>query len=190
MDFGLRQRLHTLARKQLLRLRGELSQEVLRKRGLQVGTNVYVGERTRFDSGFLWLISVGDNTTISADVGILAHDAATKKGIGYTKIAAVSIGANVYIGARAIILPGVTIGDGAIVGAGSVVRHDVPSGTVVAGNPARSIGQVDQLVERNRRLVDTRPCYPAQGWTYERGITAERQERMLAALQDGPGFIE
>ena len=46
---------------------------------------------------------------------------------------------NVWIGAGAIVLPGVTVGENAVVGAGSVVTHDVPPDTVVAGNPARVI---------------------------------------------------
>ena len=50
----------------------------------------------------------------------------------------------VWIGNRAVILPGVRIGAGAIVGAGSVVTHDVPPGTVVAGNPARIVRQLAQ----------------------------------------------
>ena len=49
------------------------------------------------------------------------------------------------IGANSTILPGVEIGEGALVGAGSVVVHDVPAGAVVAGNPARVIKQVDEL---------------------------------------------
>ncbi len=52
----------------------------------------------------------------------------------------VGIGAKCWIGARAIILKGVTIGDGAIIGAGSVVTRDVPAWTIVAGNPARAVG--------------------------------------------------
>ena len=52
------------------------------------------------------------------------------------------IGNDVFIGARAIILKGVTIGEGAVVGAGAVVAHDVPPRTIVAGNPARIVGRV------------------------------------------------
>lgn len=51
----------------------------------------------------------------------------------------VRIGRNCFIGARAIILKGVTLGDGVVVGAGAVVSRDVPSGAVVAGNPARVV---------------------------------------------------
>lgn len=55
----------------------------------------------------------------------------------------ISIGDNVWIGFDACILPGVTIGEGAIVGARSVVSHDVPPYTIVAGNPARVVKQLD-----------------------------------------------
>ena len=55
----------------------------------------------------------------------------------------INVGDKVWIGAGSIILPGVTIGDGAMVAAGSVVTKDVPSRAVVGGNPARVIGSVD-----------------------------------------------
>jgi acetyltransferase-like isoleucine patch superfamily enzyme len=54
----------------------------------------------------------------------------------------VLIGNDVWIGMRAVILAGVTIGDGAIVGAGAVVADDVPAGSIVSGNPARVVGRV------------------------------------------------
>jgi len=53
----------------------------------------------------------------------------------------IHIGRNVWIGANALIMPGITVGDNAIIGAGSVVTHDVAPGTTVVGNPARSLGR-------------------------------------------------
>ena len=58
---------------------------------------------------------------------------------GYQETKSVFIGNDVWIGARVIILPGVSIADGSIIGAGSIVTHDVPSYAVVAGNPAKII---------------------------------------------------
>jgi maltose O-acetyltransferase len=52
----------------------------------------------------------------------------------------VRIGSNVWIGGGAILLPGVSVGDDALIGAGSVVTRDVPAGATVVGNPARIIG--------------------------------------------------
>lgn len=57
-------------------------------------------------------------------------------------MAPVTIGDKVFIGARAIILRGVTIGNGAVIGAGAVVAKDVPPMAIVAGNPAKVIGNV------------------------------------------------
>lgn len=54
-----------------------------------------------------------------------------------------------YVGAHAQIMPGVTIGEGAMVAAGSIVTKSVPDGMVVAGNPARIICSVDEFLERN-----------------------------------------
>lgn len=61
---------------------------------------------------------------------------------GAPKVAPVTIGKNVWIARRAIILPGVSIGDHAVVGAGSIVTKDVPAKTVVAGNPAKWVRDV------------------------------------------------
>jgi acetyltransferase-like isoleucine patch superfamily enzyme len=63
----------------------------------------------------------------------------------HTAMAAVRICKGAWIGARSIILKGVTIGEGAVIGMGSVVTHDVPPRTIVAGNPARVIREIDAL---------------------------------------------
>ena len=69
----------------------------------------------------------------------------------------VHIGKNVWIGAGAILLPGVRVGDGTVIGAGSVVTKDLPSGVVAVGNPCRvlrEIGQRDREFYYRDRPVD------------------------------------
>ena len=89
-------------------------------------------------------VTIGDGTLIAPGVQILAadhpRDAATRRA-GLELGRPVHIGRNVWIGAGALVLPGVCIGDDAIVGAGSVVTRDVPAGATVAGNPARQLKQ-------------------------------------------------
>jgi len=78
-------------------------------------------------------ISIGDESFVAVGAMILAHDYCRSL---YKKT---SIGKQCFIGARSIILPGVSIGDHVIVGAGSVVTKDVKSNCIVAGNPAKII---------------------------------------------------
>jgi acetyltransferase-like isoleucine patch superfamily enzyme len=90
-----------------------------------------------------WLIEIGNNVTISAGVKLITHDGSgwlvgDKYGRRY-RYAKISIGDDVFIGMDAIILPGVSVGANCVVGAGAVVARSVPSGSVVAGNPARII---------------------------------------------------
>ena len=87
------------------------------------------------DTSHGYLIEIGDNVTIS-HAEIQAHDASTKKILGYSKVGKVRIGNNVFVGTQAVILPGVTIGDCVMVAAGSVVNKDIPSNVLVAGSPA------------------------------------------------------
>lgn len=99
-----------------------------------------------------WLVSIGDRVTVSSEVELVTHDGsgwlfADARGRRY-RYAPVTIGNDVFIGTRAVILPGVTIGDQCVVGAGSVVTRSVPSGSVVAGSPARRIGSFEELREK------------------------------------------
>lgn len=84
-------------------------------------------------------VSIGDKAQIGPNVQILAADhprGASVRASGLEFGRPVHVGRNVWIGGGAIILPGVTIGDDAIVGAGAVVTRDVPAGATVVGNPA------------------------------------------------------
>lgn len=84
-------------------------------------------------------ITIGDDVAIARDVYIMDSDSHSILEDGYEMARPISIGNHVWIGARAMILKGVTIGDGAIIAAGSVVTKDVPSMAVVAGVPAKVI---------------------------------------------------
>lgn len=86
-------------------------------------------------------VSIGDNSIIASAVQITTstHNYRTRPYRSKRVDAPVTIGRNVWIGAGAIILPRVTLGDDCVVGAGSIVTRDVAPATVVAGNPARVI---------------------------------------------------
>ncbi len=88
------------------------------------------------------LVTVGDRTRIGPFVTIYDTSFHAVNEGEETKIAAVEIGSNVWIGRQAMILPGVTIGDHSVVASGAVVTRDVPPRTLVAGNPARVVGEV------------------------------------------------
>jgi maltose O-acetyltransferase len=88
-------------------------------------------------------VAIGEGSQIGPGVQILAADHprdAKVRASGLEFGRPVRIGRNVWIGGGAIVLPGVTVGDDAVVGAGSVVTRDVPAGVTVVGNPARVLG--------------------------------------------------
>ena len=76
----------------------------------------------------------------------------TKHRCGPRVFAPIHIGDGVWIGARSIVLPGITIADGAVIGAGSVVTRDVPANTVVAGAPARLIRKLDHSTNMTQAI--------------------------------------
>lgn len=107
-------------------------------KNLKIGDNVFINASCHFqDQGG---IEIGDGTMIGHNVTIatLNHDIVPEKRFNTTP-SPVKIGKNVWIGSDSTILPNVTIGDNAIVGAGSVVTKNVEPNTVVAGNPAKVI---------------------------------------------------
>jgi maltose O-acetyltransferase len=167
----------------------KLQLKLLVKAGLRLGRNVYVDENVSFDSSFCWLISIGDECTISKHVIILAHDASTKRHLDFTKIGRVQVGKRTFIGAGSVILPGVTIGDNVIVGAGSVVTHDIPDNCVAAGNPARIIKSTNDYLNHQKRNLSVRPTYARKGWT-GKSATAKNKRLMNEALSNGIGYIE
>lgn len=121
------------------KIRGVMDVPTLVKRGLTIGDNVFTNFGCIIDESFCWLVTIGSNVTFAPNVHVLAHDASTKRELGYTKIGKVNIGNDVFIGASSIVLPGVNIGNRVIIGAGSVVTKDIPENSVAVGNPAKVI---------------------------------------------------
>ena len=123
--------------------------------GLQLGRGVKFGGVCDFGSE-PYLIEIGDETTLSFEVAFVTHDAATRviRNLpGHNKetviYGPIKVGKNCFVGCRSIILPGVTIGDNSIIGAGSVVNRDIPANTVAAGTPCKPICSLDEYMKKH-----------------------------------------
>ncbi|MFC3886579.1 acyltransferase [Bacillus songklensis] len=111
---------------------------------VKVGEQTSVALMVMLDVMFPEKIQVGRNTVIGYNTTILAHEYLIKE----YRLGEVIIGDEVMIGANTTILPGVTIGDRAIVSAGTLVHKDVPAGAFVGGNPMRIIYTKEEMEKR------------------------------------------
>jgi len=118
--------------------------------GMKVGDQTAVALMVMMDVMFPELISIGRNTIIGYNTTILAHEYLTDE----YRLGRVIIGDNVMIGANSTLLPGITIGDGAVVAAGSLVNRDVPPGAFVGGNPIRLIRTAESRAEGDEPELD------------------------------------
>lgn len=120
---------------------------------------VKIGEKCSIASRYIgtepYLIEIGDHVQITSGVKIFTHGAGwvLREDIpDFDAFGRVVIGNNVYVGNDAMIMPGVTIGDNVVIGAGAVVTKSVPAASVVAGNPARIIGDYFSFKEKMSAL--------------------------------------
>ncbi|MWD26619.1 sugar O-acetyltransferase [Aquicoccus sp. SCR17] len=111
------------------------------------GMNITLGAGVYLNAGCVILdtgpVTIGAGTMLGPGVHIYCadhHREAARRAEGLERARPVTIGEDAWIGGAAVILPGLRVGDGAIVGAGSVVTRDVAPGATVAGNPARVLG--------------------------------------------------
>ena len=125
---------------------------------VRLGNYVYANfNLTLVDDGY---IDIGDNVMFAPNVTVITAThpvlpALREKGLQFN--VDVKICNNVWIGAGAIIMPGITVGENSVVGAGSVVTKDVPPNTVVVGNPARvlrEIGERDRIYYFKDKKID------------------------------------
>lgn len=122
--------------------------------GVKVGNDCRV-YTTNFGSE-PFLITIGNNVTVTSGVKFITHDGTTwlmrdEKGRRYF-YQRISIGNNVFIGVNCVIMPGVKIEDNVIIAAGSVVTKSIPKGVIVAGVPAKIIGNFEEI--KTRMLSD------------------------------------
>lgn len=145
--------LHNLARNAVIIVPAPLSARLIRPklhrwRGVNIGKDVFIGLEVMFDSVYPEKIHIGEGCIITNRVHLLAHNRDMReyhegvrvKDLGYI-VKDIIIENNVVIGIDSKILPGVRIGEGAVVAAGSVVSKDVDPYTMVAGIPAKIIKQ-------------------------------------------------
>ncbi|TGY06785.1 acyltransferase [Bacteroides acidifaciens] len=171
-SLGLKKRPRTLTK-----------EEQWRARGVVIGKNFHAYD-SAIDYCFGFLVTIGDNVTLSGTT-ILAHDASAKKAIGYSKVGAVKIGDNVFLGYGCIVLPNVTIGNKVIVGAGTVVSKDIPDNVVVVGNPYRILSTYDDYIAKQKQRMETLPVYNISFEDKTRELQAKEKEEVQAC---GGGF--
>jgi len=132
-----------------------------KRNGMKIGKNLRIMSGVDFGSE-PYLISIGNNVVISVGVLFSTHDGGASvirniedmKNKRINTLGEINVGNNVFIGARAIILPNISIGDNVIIAAGAIVSKDIPSNTVFAGVPAKQIMTMEEY--RNKLYINNR----------------------------------
>ena len=127
---------------------------ILRKLGCKVGKDVFVGDFVRVDLSHPDMITIDDHAHIASGVRLLCHQRDMRDyciGDDYAKlgyiIKPIHLCKGSLVGMDSFIMPGVTIGEGAIVGAGSLVTKDVPAWTIATGRPAKVVKEIPHRKE-------------------------------------------
>lgn len=127
--------------------------------GVRFGEGVLAMPSVFIDTTNGWLISIGDRTRLAEQVRILCHDAGPERDLGYGRVGPVAIGSDCVLNERVIVLAGVTIGDGCLIGSGSVVASDIAPGSRAMGVPARVYGTVEDYLRELQRALAEAPRF-------------------------------
>ena len=132
----------------------KLRPALLRKMGCKVGKNVFVGDNVRIDLSHADMITIDDHAHIASGVRLLCHQRNMSNycvGDDYAKlgyiIKPIHLCKGSLVGMESFVMPGVTVGEGAIVGAGSLVTKDVPAWTIATGRPAKVVKEIPHRKE-------------------------------------------
>lgn len=129
-----------------------------RLRGVKVGKKVVIGFNVTIDNVYPHLITIEDRVCVSGNNLIVAHSKTPEyyANVLESYVAPVVIKKSVWITVGVIVLPGVTIGEGTVVAANSVVTEDIPPNCIAAGNPAKVIKSLDAMKAKTQdmRAID------------------------------------
>ena len=133
---------------------------LLRRMGAQVGKGVFIGDHCKFDLNHSDLITLEDHVHVASGTRLLCHQRNLSNyyvGDDYAKLgyrlAPILMKKGSLVGMESFVMPGTTIGEGAIVGAGSLVSKDVPDWTIAVGRPAKIIKEIP----RRNPLIESNP---------------------------------
>ena len=139
---------------------------------------VKIGDNCLFDTKNIgsepYLITIGNNVQITHNVSFHTHGGGhVARGLypDFDVFGKIVVCDNAYVGSNAQIMPGVTIGEGALVAAGSVVTKSVPPHIVVGGNPARVLCTVQEYIDKNNRYN-----------VHTKGMTEKKKKEVLMSL--------
>ena len=131
---------------------------ILKVIGAKVGKNVFIGSHVWVDAGHADMLILEDHVHIAGESTLLCHQRNLKeyyKGDDYAKlgynVATIHLKKGCLIGQRTMVMPGVTIGEGAVVGAYSLVTKDIPAWTIATGRPAKVIKEIPERPNQDNK---------------------------------------
>jgi acetyltransferase-like isoleucine patch superfamily enzyme len=144
-----------------------------RRQGVEIGEGVEIFGANLFTFGSEpYLVSIGNRVTISHDVDFITHDGGMRIARDQYPDAylygRIQVADRCFLGAHCILLPGAKVGVGSVIGSGSIVTGEIPSGVVAIGAPARPVKSVEDYIQENEH-----------SWIDTRGLTASAKKEVL-----------